>query len=110
MQRATIGWFEGQLVIIPSEWETIYDEPKLYRHYWPTGIRANSNDARMGIEGWLYDSTFKSGGDHDYETYYLPQGGQTKSVYVEIKDAKPPRRNKKYDWKWECGKWVKKYI
>ena len=107
MQTATIEHYEGQLVIVPTNWETNYAEPTEYRHSWPTSIPARGDDTRIGIVGQL-DSV---GFHFDYGAHYIPltEGGATKSVRYETRPVKMPRRNKAYSWEWRYGSWVRVY-
>jgi len=96
------GEYKGELCVI-GEWQTGWDKPELFRHYWPTGLRAMD---------WpnLMDKPARSFGSHVYEVktdsgasryVSLIHEGETKAIFVETK----PVKKSKWAVSWQNGEW-----
>jgi hypothetical protein len=94
--------YKGFLVVV-DDWEPMYMEPKLLRHFWPTGIDAKLYPGLIGakLKAWpsgrytLVDEPNKG------MMIALENGGSTKPILTEEKPIKKPKGKTA----WRYGKW-----
>ena len=98
----TIGEHNGQIVII-GEWSQHWENPVMYRHYWPTGLKVKEYPDFIGQAV----RPVYAGNTGLYETIEiigfrrpmiaLIDGNKTKSIFIEEKPIKKPK-NKPHYW------------
>ena len=100
-------------VLCAGRWDTDYNKPEKYRNYWPLGydgeaIQIRHDDTRIGMEVYSFTPNGIEMPEHGGFIPFI-HGGQTKPIYCEKVPVPMPRKNKKYAWVWEFGKWTKTY-
>lgn len=102
---AYLATHEGYLVVI-DDWETSWNQPERYRHYWPTGVP----------EKELYDPTilghpvtYKDGSYYlnwkGWWPVHLKDGGDTLPCYTETEPIPKPRGKTWANAVWSRGEW-----